>query len=182
MYLMIPTLRADARRLARQALLPFVLTFVVSRGLVFLIMQRRLPDLFVHVGGTHIHHLNYGIFLLSGLGAICVFTNLSPAALAWAARIYGVALALTFDEFGMWLHLGGGYWQRASFDAMTVLAGVLALAAFAPPIPRWRSRGWVMAGLLLATCIAFYWMLAASFRFAAHEEPRLRQLEERGPP
>jgi hypothetical protein len=27
-------------------------------------------------------------------------------------------MALTFDEFGMWLHLGGSYWQRASFDAV----------------------------------------------------------------
>ena len=37
---------------------------------------------------------------------------------------YGVAMGLTFDEFGMWLHRGGGYWQRASFDAIIVLLAV----------------------------------------------------------
>lgn len=177
-----PAWRPDARRLARHVFLPFLVTFVAARVLVLLIMQRRIPDLFLYLGGTHIHHLNYGIFLLSGLGATLIFAALPPAALVWAARIYGVALALTFDEFGLWLHLGGGYWQRASFDAMTVLGGLLALAAFAPPIRQWRSRGWVAALLLLLTCVGFYWMLAASFRFAARVEPRLQQLEHPGLP
>ena len=30
-------------------------------------MARRMPDLFLHLGGTHVHHLNYGIFLLSAV-------------------------------------------------------------------------------------------------------------------
>ena len=34
------------------------------------------------------------------------------------AALMMLAMALTFDEFGMWLHLGGSYWQRASFDAV----------------------------------------------------------------
>jgi hypothetical protein len=34
-------------------------------------------------------------------------------------------MALTFDEFGMWLHLGGSYWQRASIDASIVVAALL---------------------------------------------------------
>ena len=37
--------------------------------------------------------------------------------------MYGVGLALTFDEFGLWFHLGGSYWQRASFDAVVVIGG-----------------------------------------------------------
>ena len=65
--------------------------------MVFLIVSRRIPDVYPHLGGTHVHHLNYGI--------------------GRAATLYGVGLALTFDEFGLWLHLGGGYWQRASFAA-----------------------------------------------------------------
>ncbi len=46
----------------------FVLTFMTARIVVFLIMDRMLPDMYLHVKGTHIHHLNYGIFLLSGVG------------------------------------------------------------------------------------------------------------------
>ena len=46
--------------------------------------------------------------------------------------MYGVGLALTFDEFGLWFHLGGSYWQRASFDVVVVIAGLLGLVMVAP--------------------------------------------------
>jgi len=48
------------------------------------------------------------------------------------AVVYGFSMALTFDEFGMWLHLGGSYWQRASFDAVIVLLGLFGVLAFLP--------------------------------------------------
>ena len=41
--------------LARRVLLAFILTFIAARVLVFLILSRRVPDLFLHVGGTHVH-------------------------------------------------------------------------------------------------------------------------------
>ena len=37
------------------------------------------------------------------------------------ALMYGIAMGLTFDEFGMWLHLRGSYWQRASVDAIIIV-------------------------------------------------------------
>jgi hypothetical protein len=43
-------------------------------------------------------------------------------------------MALTFDEFGMWLHLGGSYWQRASFDAVIVLLGVFWTPSFSAAV------------------------------------------------
>jgi hypothetical protein len=176
-----PILRPEARYLSRRVFLAFLLTFITARVLVFLIMARQMPDLFLHLGGTHVHHLNYGIFLLTGLGAVLLLVPLAPSALGIAAWVYGVALALTFDEFGMWLHLGGGSWQRESFDAMTVLAAVLGLAAFAPPLRGWRPRHWA-SGVLLALVVAgFYGALAASLRWAAREEPRLERLERRAP-
>jgi hypothetical protein len=55
----------DLRSTARIVLFSFLLTFVAARILAYCIMARDIPDLFVHVGGTHVHHLNYGIFLLS---------------------------------------------------------------------------------------------------------------------
>lgn len=99
-------------RVARLLLATFLLTFLCSRILVLLIMTRRAPDLYLYAGQTHVHHLNYGIFLLSGVGAYLLFFP-RPRQRAWVVVLYGVGLALTFDEFGMWLHLGGGYWQRA---------------------------------------------------------------------
>ena len=86
--------------------------------------------------------------------------------------VYGIGLGLTFDEFGMWLHLNGDYWQRASFDAVIVLAAGLGLAGFAPPIERWRPR-------LLAAGLLFLLLLAGSFRLAARAEPRLQRWEQR---
>jgi len=57
-----------ASHLARWALTAFVLTFLLARILVLLIMSRRVPDFFLHVRQTHVHHLNYGIFLLAAWG------------------------------------------------------------------------------------------------------------------
>ena len=111
-------------RLARRSLFGFVLTFVLSRALVFLIMSGRIPNLFLFLHGTHVHHLNYGIFLLAAVGAYAIFTRPEHRAAEGTALAYGVALALTFDEFGMWLHLGGSYWQRVS-AATTITASTL---------------------------------------------------------
>jgi hypothetical protein len=169
------------RRRARLVFLTFILTFITSRIVTFLIMAHRLPDLYLHLGGTHVHHLNYGIFLLSAVGGYLLFTPVSSRGLDRVAVVYGIGLALTFDEFGMWLHLGGGYWQRASFDAFIVLAALLGLLAFAPPIRAWRPRQFATALLTLGAALLFYILLAESFRFAARVQPRLEQLEQNAP-
>jgi hypothetical protein len=98
------------QRLARYVPVAFLATFIAARVVVFLIMSRTIPDLFLHVGGTHVHHLNYRIFLLAGVGAYLVFQHPAGRRLGVAAVVYGIGLTLTFDQFGMWLHLGGGYW------------------------------------------------------------------------
>src|SRR5580698_10798177 len=120
----------DAPELARRALFGFILTFIVARTVVLLIMSDRMPNLYFFLHGTHVHHLNYGIFLLAGVGAYLLFRIPTGKDLRFAALAYGMAMALTFDEFGMWLHLGGSYWQRASVDAIILVAAVLGLIAF----------------------------------------------------
>ena len=129
-------------------------------------MSHRMPDLYLHVGGSHIHHLNYGIFLLSALGAILLFGSPTGRTRELAAYAgHGLGLALTFDEFGMWLHLGGGYWQRASFDAVTVIAGTLALLAFCPwSYFKQMRTGWVAAGVAILLA-GFTFLLIESFQF-----------------
>jgi hypothetical protein len=173
---------SPTRHRARLALLAFGLSFIAARVTTFLIMAHRIPDVYLHLRGTHIHHLNYGIFLLAGLGAYLLFAPVTDRGIARACVVYGIGLALTFDEFGMWLHLGGGYWQRASFDAIVVLAALLALLGFAPPLSAWRPRHIATAVLMLGAAVGFYLMLAESFRFAARVEPRLERLERAAPP
>ena len=158
---------------ARRALFAFLLTFVASRAMVLLIMSGRVPNLYFFLRGTHVHHLNYGIFLLAGVGAYLVVRRPAGRAARIAALVYGVALGLTFDEFGMWLHLGGSYWQRASFDAIVVLAAALGLAGFAPPMRPWRPK------LLVAVLLIFGLLIIGSFRLAARAEPRLQRWEQR---
>ena len=172
----------SAAGVARVVLAAFVLTFVASRVLVFMIMSRRVPDLYVHAGGTHVHHLNYGIFLLSAVGGYLLFRSPGRQVPTGAAVAYGVGLALTFDEFGMWLHLGGGYWQRASFDAVVVIASLLGLVAVAPALGSFRRRHWAWTALLLAAVAVFGVLLADSFKYAARRiGPALQNLERSGP-
>src|SRR5437762_4039710 len=166
-------LPSNTRPLARLVLLSLLLTFIAARVVSILMTLHRMPDIYLHVRDTHVHHLNYGIFLLAGVGAYLLFSP-GPAAPA-AAVMYGIGLALTFDEFGMWLHLNGDYWQRASFDAVIVLAAVLGLAGFAPPplIRRWRPRE-------VAVALLFFLLLAGSIRLAARVQPRLERWDQRG--
>ena len=174
---------SPTRRLARITFLAFLLTFIAARVLVILIMLRRMPDLFLHLGGTHVHHLNYGIFLLSIVGGLLVFLpQPSPRLRRFCALLYGFGMALTFDEFGMWLHLGGSYWQRASFDAVVVLLSVFGVIAFAPRLQRMRTYHWATGAVMLAAVAAFYLLLFQSMKYLGNRMgPRLLDIEEAGP-
>jgi hypothetical protein len=172
----------DARRTMRAVLIAFLLTFIAARVTVFLIMARRIPDLFLHLGGTHVHHLSYGIFLLSGVGLYLLLRQPSGRTRTPVAALYGVGLALTFDEFGMWLHLGGGYWQRASFDAVVVIAAALGTLVYAPALKRFRPLTWATVAMLVAALALFGVLLMRSFRYAGERfGPRIERLEQQGP-
>jgi hypothetical protein len=172
----VPAVAAD--ELARRALLGFILTFIAARCVVFLIMSKRMPNLYFFLRGTHVHHLNYGIFLLAAVGAFLLFVARDARGLRIAALIYGVAMALTFDEFGMWLHLGGSYWQRASIDAIVVVATVFALIAYAPPLRAFESRHFRASIAILIALVGFCVVLYdTSVQIGHLEGPRLRELE-----
>jgi hypothetical protein len=175
--------RPGRTHLARLVFFVFLLTFMLSRIVVFLIMSRRIPDLYLYVGGTHVHHLNYGIFLLAGLGAFLLFVRPEGRSLQAAAVLYGIGMALTFDEFGMWVRLGGRYWQRASLDAMGVLAALFGLIAFAPEIKKFRPHHWWSAAILTVAGLVFFLLLAESFHYARRViGPRLYEMEAAAPP
>ncbi len=179
---MKPVEELPSRQLARIVFTTFLFTFIASRLLVILIMGRMIPDFFLHLGQTHVHHLNYGIFLLSTVGGLLLFLQVTPRERWWCAVAYGFSMALTFDEFGMWLHLGGGYWQRASFDAVIVVLSLFGLLAFAPRLERMRTHHWVTGVLTLAAAAFFYVMLFKSMDYAGKRiGPRLQRLEELGP-
>ena len=134
--------RSVTQHLARRVWTAFILTFIVSRATVLVTSLDWFPNLHVQLGTTHVHHLNFGIALLTATGAYLLFVRPAGRALNAAALLYGIALGLTFDEFGMWFHLEDFYWQRASFDAVVVIAGLLGLIIVAPSLRRFRPRHW----------------------------------------
>ena len=79
----------------------------------------------VEVGGTHIHHLVWGILLLLISGYVGV--TIAPDS-PWheiLAVVFGIGAGLTLDEFALWLNLSDVYWSekgRRSIDAVIVTA------------------------------------------------------------
>jgi hypothetical protein len=178
-----PMHRETAHRLARLALFGFILTFILARVFVVLIMSKQMPNLYFFMGGTHVHHLNYGIFLLAAVCGYSVFTRPVYRRAEITALLYGVAMGLTFDEFGMWLHLGGSYWQRASVDAVIVVSAVFALVGFARSIKRFEAhhlRAFIgLALVLVGFGIVLY---TAGNRLGEVMGPRLHDLEAASSP
>ena len=164
--------------LARRALLAFILTFIAARVLVFLIMSQRVPNLYFFLRGTHVHHLNYGIFLLAAVAGFVLFNAPTGRMLRVSAFAYGIAMALTFDEFGMWLHLGGSYWQRASVDATIVVAALLALVGYARSIHTFGTKHIkAFCALVLAVIVFVVVMYDTALHIGALEGQHLRDLE-----
>jgi hypothetical protein len=89
--------------------------------------------------GRHIHHLVWGILLLLMVGYfwLAQIGTGKESCSVWMGRLtcilYGVAAALTLDEFALWLNLRDVYWQREgreSIEAMAVFGGLLGLGVF----------------------------------------------------
>lgn len=97
----------------------------------------------VEVGGTHIHHLVWGILVLLIAGYVSVsFSPDSPGA-ELVAIAFGIGAGLTLDEFALWLTLRDVYWEqegRRSIDAVIVVAAVAGLILVGPGQPAGRSR------------------------------------------
>lgn len=151
-------------RLARRVFVSFIVTFALARSMGLLMMVGRMHDFYLRFGQTHVHHLNYGIFILSALGGYLIFIRPDARGVARAAALYGIGLALTFDEFGMWLNLDDVYWQRASFDAMVLIAAILGLIMAAPTVRRFRLRHWIWTTIVTAAVVYFTILLMGPFQ------------------
>jgi hypothetical protein len=82
-------------------------------------------------GGTHIHHLVWGILLLLSMGYIGLAEDIGSPWLELVAIAFGIGMGLTLDEFALWLNLADVYWQqkgRQSIDAVVVTTALLVIA------------------------------------------------------
>jgi hypothetical protein len=93
----------------------------------------------VQVGGTHVHHLVWGILLLLICGYIGVAIHPGDPWRDIIAVGFGIGTGLTLDEFALWLNLKDVYWTkegRASIDAVVIAAALSGMLLVS-------LRGWI---------------------------------------
>ncbi len=116
--------------------LGFTTAFAAARAITHSIRAGVGPFGNISEGGRHIHHSTFGILGLLACGYVWTYRwgmgdGPHPR---WGSRIsaasYGVASALTLDEFALWLDLQDDYWDkqgRKSIDAVALFGGLLAI-------------------------------------------------------
>ena len=124
-------------------LVAFILTFFVTRTIVRYIRAHADSDAprkwyqprNIGHGGTHIHHVVFGVVLVmvSGITMVTLAVNGGVPEFTVAATFFGIGAALVLDEFALILHLEDVYWAedgRTSVDAVfaaIAVAGLLVL-------------------------------------------------------
>ncbi|WAL68410.1 hypothetical protein ORV05_11765 [Amycolatopsis cynarae] len=135
------------------------MTFVVTRLIVRRIRAGGGPFRNTTVGGVHVHHQVYGIFLIlvAGVGEF-VYRPGTP----WQqvlAVLFGAGAALTLDEFALWLYLDDVYWTdkgRKSIDAVLVASLIgLLLVLGARPFDDTAGQGRITFAVTVAGNLAF---------------------------
>lgn len=87
------------------------------------------------VGGRHLHHSTFGIFGLMAIGYVWTYQwglgapdGAHRGLSRTTAALYGIAAALTLDEFALWFDLQDDYWStagRKSIDAVALFSSLL---------------------------------------------------------
>ena len=112
-------------------LVSFLSTFIFVRIYVSLGTIGIINDPHLYIKGYHVHHLNYGIFILAFAGVLALFFQNARNRLK-IGIIYGIGLGLTLDEFGMWFKLENDYWTRLSYDAVVIAGLIFASVVYLP--------------------------------------------------
>jgi hypothetical protein len=114
--------------------LTFFSGFGASRAVTHWIRSHQRQSRSITLGGRHIHHLVFGIGGLLGVGYLWLTGVGIPRSGSFGSRstaaAYGLASALTLDEFALWLNLQDVYWAkqgRESIDAAVLFGGLLSI-------------------------------------------------------
>src|SRR5258706_11380549 len=118
--------------------LAFHLTFGIVRAITISIRAGIGPFHNVSAGGTHIHHVVWGIAILIVVGYVWLLEV--GVGSSWIASLtailFGIGAALTLDEFALWLNLQDVYWERqgrVSVDVVLIFAGLLSVGIWGGP-------------------------------------------------
>jgi hypothetical protein len=117
---------------------------VAVRLIVHLIRAGIGPFHNVSAGGTHIHHLVWGILILLLAGFLAQLEADDSRRLRFVvAVLYGAGAALTLDEFALWFFLADVYWERQgrwSVDVVVAFFALLSVGVWGGPFLRELTR------------------------------------------
>jgi hypothetical protein len=136
-----------------------LITFLVTRLVTRAIRSGLGPFRDASVGGVHVHHEVYGIFLLLGAGTAEFTYRPGPPSEYVLAALFGVGAGLTLDEFARWVHLEDVYWShegRSSIDAVMIasIVGSLLLLG-ANPFDADPADGELLVALTVVVNLTF---------------------------
>ena len=127
----------------------------------------------VSVGGTHIHHLVWGIVVVVITGYLMGVAGIrEQPAYYIIVGLFGFGCGLTFDEFALWLNLRDVYWEkegRRSIDAVIVVAllgllGVTGFGGWVESADNITNGAFAAVGILGAIALALALVTAAKGR------------------
>src|SRR5437588_11655190 len=108
----------------------FLLTVAVAR-----LISSVAPRWGLTIGGVHVHHYVYGIFVLAAAGYLALVFK-GPRATAWIALLYGCGVGLTFDEFGFWINPVFQRGVRWNYRGITTVVVALVVVSLIPILRR----------------------------------------------
>jgi hypothetical protein len=110
------------------SLVAYAITLLFSRIVVYIIEEEvGVPFLgYNEITGYHIHHFAYGIILLAIVAFVGLFLKVKKYIFI-LYTLFGIALGLIFDEFGIWLKLDDEYHQDISIIAVSVVGIALLI-------------------------------------------------------
>ncbi len=126
-------IQLPGKELAFLILLAFLLSFGFIRTSAHMIRAQVSwwPGNVETSGGTHIHHLVWGILLMMVFGYVGIAIADDTPVREISAILFGIGMGLTMDEFALWLNLQDVYWSekgRQSIDAV-VIASLLLIVS-----------------------------------------------------
>jgi len=120
----------------------FAGTFVLTRGITYLLRERRRVGPFrnVRFGRRHVHHFVPGIAMAFAAGGGAILSrneDLEPV----LAVPFGIGIGLTLDESALLLELEDVYWSREGLLSVQITLAVMALLSSVALALRFLRRG-----------------------------------------
>jgi hypothetical protein len=158
----------------KEAELLFLLSFLITFGFIRTSAHMIRAQVSwwpgnVQVGGTHVHHLVWGICTLLIVGYLMIALDPGSPLHEIFAILFGIGTGLTLDEFALWLNLKDVYWSekgRRSIDAVIVMATFAGIVLIG--LKAWLdvARGVEDAVVSIAGSFGFVTILLVIINFA----------------